>query len=58
MNPACKNKANVETVPMTEETKNTILLTHNSLRDLIAGGAVDTFPTASKMLEMVSEYVD
>lgn len=52
INQACANTGAF--VPIDTSMKRTILDTHNSVRDKLAGGGVETYPTASKMLEMVS----
>jgi len=50
LNQACANTGKF--VPVDGNMKQTVLDTHNSLRDSIAGGGVETYPSASKMLEM------
>lgn len=44
----------IQGVNFTVDMKNVILDKHNEFRNQIAGGKVNDFPTASKMLEMVS----
>lgn len=42
-------------VPMTDSAKQTLLQTHNSLRNRIAGGGQAGFNQASKMMALVSK---
>lgn len=43
----------IQGVNFTADMKNVILDKHNEFRNQIAGGNVNDFPTASKMLQMV-----
>lgn len=44
---------NVEYVPFTSELKSFIITSHNKLRNKVASGTFEQFPSAARMLVMV-----
>lgn len=55
INPICEN---IQLIPLTNRMKNVILKVHNDLRNKLAGGLIEGYPTASAMLEMVRKIRD
>lgn len=54
VNPNCSN---ITVVELKNSVKNYILEVHNDLRDKLASGSVGNYPPASRMLEMVKEFI-